>query len=240
MSLRSTVDGHVLHARPYRETSLLLELFTREHGLLGAIARGVRSSRLRRDLPSARLQPFSQSLFVLHGRGDLRTVVRVEPEVNRYDLQGRNLYCGFYLNEIVMRLLVRMDPHPRLYDAYKLCMQALVLADDVQPVLRRFERLLVEAIGYGFSWSQTVPEGSPIRTECDYRFAPDCGFMTKSLSDAGPCFSGARILDIAAGRFENPETLRVAKRIMRMALNFHLGPRPLQSRQLFARVYSVN
>lgn len=225
--------GFILHSAPFRETSLLLELFTREYGRLGAIARGVRSARRNNNLSMSRLQPFNNLLLSLHGRRDLRHLVAADPEGTRYDLQGKSLYCGFYLNEILIRLLPKMDAYPDLFDYYQQAMELMAISNNVEPILRRFERFMMESIGYGFSWTKTAFDAESICKEKIYRFVPNAGFLPVRAKDSSYCFIGEQILAIAEGNFDNAETLRVAKKIMRNTIQFHLGSRYLQSRKLF-------
>ncbi len=231
MSNRIQTEGLVLHARRYRETSLHLELFTRDMGRLGAIALGAARSK-GRGPREAELQPFQDLALVLQGQDDLRTLTGAEPTSTLRQLRGRNLYCALYLNEILCRLIARLDPQPGLYDSYRASLDSLVQCRETEPVLRHFERLLLEALGYGFSWQRTFADGAEIIAEGSYRFVPEAGFE-KTPTGSTDSYPGGQLLDIADGRIEDAETLQTAKKIMRAALRPYLGDRPLASRTLF-------
>lgn len=136
----------VLHARPYRDTSLLVELLTAERGRLTVLARGVRNQRSRFN---GLLVPFSPLLVSFSGKTDLQVLRQVEANGLSYNLRGNMLLSGFYLNELLIRLLQRHEPHPNVYQAYQYTLN--VLADTVQPepALRLFEKYLLVDIGYG-------------------------------------------------------------------------------------------
>jgi DNA repair protein RecO (recombination protein O) len=210
----------VLHRRPYRNTSVIVDLFSAESGRVTAIARGGQREPL--------LQPFRPLLAQWRGRSELRTLSAVEPAGPACALEGEALYCGLYLNEMLMRLLHQDDPHPDLLDIYQETLAALVVRDrPVDITLRHFEFRLLEVIGYGLSLDQDTT-GQPLQSGLCYRLLPDQGL---SLDISGP-FRGEILNDIAAGHWHD-EARRLARDLMREALASHLGGRPLVSRSLF-------
>jgi DNA repair protein RecO (recombination protein O) len=224
----------VLHTRPWRETSVLAELFTAEHGRIGAVARGVRRGRRGGASP---LRPFVALRCLWRGRGELRTLTTVEPE-RPFVLVGDALFAGLYLNELLVRLLQREDAHPELFLAYARAVAALSgPAPPLEPVLRRFEFGLLEELGYGFPLDVDAT-GRPVRADARYRFEAEAGLVPGEGVEEGGLpargFPGAALLALAAGDLEDPETRRVAKRLARQALAPHLGDRPLHARALFA------
>lgn len=229
MDARAVSDevGYVLHRRPYGETSLLVDLFARDGGRLRLIARGARRDRTG--------QPFAELAVAWRGRGQLKTLTRAEPMPGPgARLGGRALYLGFYLNELLLRLLPEGDPHPRLYARYRSQLAALAAATDAEPLLRRFELGLLEELGYGLGLEHTAT-GDPVRPEADYYYLGGAGVMTAGAlpPGRGEPLRGAHLLAIAADDYRDAAVRRSAKRLLRAALAEHLGARPLRSRELF-------
>lgn len=226
----------VLHTRPYRETSLLLELFSPEAGRIGAVLRGGRKPRRG----ETRIEPFLALSGALRGRGELRTLAQSDV-VDRSPLRGQGLYAGFYLNELVVRLVEREDPQERLFAEYEGALQVLARlpadadAIGLEPVLRRFEFALLDVLGYGLDLL-TDRNGDEVERTREYLVRPDAGVepVLGTLPADALVVSGRALLAIEAGAFTDAEVLRGAKRVARAALAPHLGPRPLTSRALFA------
>jgi len=230
-------EAYVLHLRPWRETSALVELFAREQGRVGAVARGVRGGRGR---GSGALQPFRVLMTAWHGRGELRTLGRVEL-ARDHALRGEALYAGLYLNELLVRLLHRDDGHPGLWDAYARTLAALQQGAALQPILRAFELTLLAELGYGVDLERDV-DGRPLDDGCVYRFDPETGLIRErgegvaEMDGLAPLrLRGDLLRALAAGRLERPGVAGAAKALTRRALAPHLGPRPLRSRELFRR-----
>lgn len=225
--------AYLLHRRPYRESSQLLELLTVEHGRVGALARGLRR-RSRGGAAGALLQPFAPLLVSLRGRGELKSLSAVETAGGLLPLRGDALLSAFYVNELLMRLLQREEAQPAIFRAYALALGALADGDEIEPVLRRFECLLLRELGYGFAFDRDAVSGERVRPEGRYRFEPGLGLRPAPLGDASGSVSGEHLLRIAADDFGDGAG-RVAKRLLRRALAELLGGRPLSSRQLFLR-----
>ncbi len=224
----------ILHHRPYRETSLLLDVFTKEYGRIALIAKGVRKSR---SALRALLQPFSPLLISWQGKTELMTLQVAESEGLPIRLQGECLLSGFYLNELLIRLLQKQDPHPQLYTIYHHTLLELERAELQQKHLRLFEKKLLAEIGYGLQLQHTIPDGKAFLADRFYRFYPEQGFeLSPSNEPEGMAFSGKNLLALAAEQLDDPDVLREAKRLMRMALSAILGPQPLHSRKLFRGV----
>ncbi len=224
-------QAYLLHRRPYRETSLLLEVFTREAGRKGLIARGARRGK---SPLNGILQAFQDLLLSWSGRGDLGTLTQVEARGQPLRLAGRQLLSGFYLNELLMRLLHRHEPHPGLFDAYQLALDGLQRALPVEPVLRIFETRLLGALGYGLNLEHCIDDGEPLDPEASYHFQHDRGAWLSPPPglDTIPV-SGASLLALGEGNISEPGQLREAKQLLRQALRHHLGDKPLQSQRLF-------
>jgi len=214
--------AYVLHSRPYRETSLLVDLLTLEHGRVSLVARGARKSgsRLR-----ATLQPFQSLQVDWQGRTELKTLRTAEPVESLLMLQGRSLLCGLYLNELLQRLLRPLDPYPRLFVYYRYALNELRLGRDLEGALRTFERQLLEQLGFALDL-RTLQPGQ------DYCLDPERGLVAGSGAEAYPA---EHLLAIAEDRYDDPAVRRSAKRLMRNRLTPLLGDRPLRSRELFLK-----
>ncbi len=289
--------AYVLHGKPYRDTSMLMEVFTLEHGRIGLVARGVRSAKSRlRGL----LQPFRPLLISWHGKGDLGTLISAEANVDEGGaiggscgtphlgvphgggscaslrpphlgilpgacLAGRALMSGFYLNELLLRLLHRHDPHPTLFHSYDLALRKLVLAvpvesvafalpdvqrawasrpmqDDVtlQQILRIFEKELLANIGYGLVLDHDVITGQPVLAEGMYRYhmqkGPERIASTHVVNTLGIVLHGQTLLGLAHNELRDAINLQEAKRLLRKMLAVHLGQQPLRSRALYSEM----
>jgi len=221
-------QGYILHARPWRDTSLLLEVLLREGGRRGVIARGARGNgRLR-----ARLQPFRRLWLNLGGRGDLAQLRAAEEWAGPSSLTGgRALACGYYLNELLMRLLPRDDAHPGLFDRYAEALEALARGAPEAPILRLFERHLLEELGWAPVWD-CCEDGTPVVAEGMYHVYPEYG--VRQARAAPGAVRGESLLRLAAGRLDDPASLREMRLILHGLLAPHLGPQPLRSRELLA------
>jgi DNA repair protein RecO (recombination protein O) len=228
--------GFILHQHPYSETSLLLEVFTREHGRVGLLAKGARrpSNRAR-----GYLKPFQPLVLGWSGRSELPVLTAAEPQEPPQELYGEALYCGFYINELLVRLLHRHDPHPGLYDAYRACLAALRPGATNEATLRLFEKRLLAEIGFGLVLDRDIGDNSPVVADGVYDYVPDRGPVRinpqRYARGQGVRLQGASLMALAREALDDPAALRDAKALMRAALARHLGDKPLRSRELFRR-----
>lgn len=234
--------AYVLHHRPYSETSLLIEAYTRGHGRVGLIAKGARRPR---SPARGLLAPFQPVLINYSGRGELAVVTGVEPNGLAHALAGEPLYCGFYLNEILMRVTTRHDAHERLFDLYHATLARLATGADPSPALRIFEKRLLSELGYGLLLDRDATSKSLILPDARYDYMPETGpvSVTEGSVAHGVEVSGAALLALAAENFADAVHLRAARAVLRACLERHLGDRPLESRRLIrearARVPAV-
>jgi DNA repair protein RecO (recombination protein O) len=224
--------GYVIHTRPYRETSHLVELFTRDFGRVGAVARGMRKLEGKRG---GAVQPFRPLLTSWYGKGELKTLTGAEPGGAGW-LTGEGLLAGLYVNELLMRLLHRFDPHPHLFDAYTTAVTSLVHLDALESTLRRFERTLLTEIGYGISFVSV--DGERLQCGWAYRYDPERGFVglgdrVSERVEGRDIFDGEELCAIAEDDYASAQVRAAAKRLMRLAFAARLGDRPLNSRKLF-------
>jgi DNA repair protein RecO (recombination protein O) len=241
--------AYVLHRRSYGETSLLVEAFTAEYGRVGLVAKGARRGRLQ-----AILQPFQPVLLSWSGRGELRTLTGAEPQGAMPSLAGRTLFSGFYLNELLLKLLAREDPHPELFARYSESLAGL--AADEEWSLRLFERDLLRGLGYGLSLDYDgagellepealydyLPEQGPVRLGGgqsagrwhDHAGAPYAPPLEGTQGNPSPITVHGRSLLALAGLAGIDElTRRETKRLLRAMLAIYLNGRVLESRALY-------
>jgi DNA repair protein RecO (recombination protein O) len=224
-------SSFVLHHRPYRETSLIIEVFGRDSGRLGLIAKGAR--RPKSDLRGL-LQSFRPLLLSWSGSGELGLLTGAEPDGYVRGFAGKALFSGFYMNELLMRLLHRFDPHPELFHHYRAAIEALGCGQRNEEVLRVFEKQMLESIGYGLVLDHDIDSGEPIHGECEYRYQTDRGPVFVGRCDGdGVCVAGETLLALARERLDDERVLDEAKRLMRTVLRRYLGDRPLATRSLF-------
>lgn len=226
--------GFVLHHRAYRDTSVLLEFLTVEHGRVGAVARGVRKEKSRW---AGMLQPFRPLLLSWMGRGELVTLTSVEENGGARLSSGPALMCGFYLNELMVRLLERHDAHPGLYTAYDDALRGLsnVERDPTaqESALRRFEKRLLAELGYGLILDHAADSGAALTPDTVYSYELERGPIAYNERSLGITVSGATLLALDHDALHDECSLRESKRLMRAVLAHYLGDKPLQSRALF-------
>src|SRR3989344_6459145 len=182
--------AYVLHHRDYSETSLLLEVFTAHHGRIGLIAKGARraSSRMR-----GILKPFQRLLIGWSGKGELAVLTGAEQDGPDTALIAQALYCGFYMNEGLLRLLHRHDPHNSLFDAYQTALQQLRMFCSNEPVLRIFEKNLLRELGYGLVLDQDIDDRSPIDNHAMYDYILDRGPVRMAYPELNQPTEGVQI-----------------------------------------------
>lgn len=222
----------VLHRKAYSETSLLIEFFTEHHGRITLLAKGVRSAR---SPLKGILQPFTPLLIRWAGRGTLKTLTKVEPASLTLPMQSTALYSGFYVNELLSRVLENQTPYPELFQHYLQCITQLASHPHVEPILRTFEFQTLKALGYGVNFAVCAGTGNPISAEMSYQYRTEQGFIA-SLLQNNHTFLGKDLLAFDCLDFSERTTQQAAKRFTRIALKPYLGSAPLKSRELFQQI----
>ena len=226
--------GFVLHARPWRETSLIIDVFTEKQGKIALCAKGVRS---KKSPKSSLLQPLSPLYLSWVGKGELPTLTMAEPAAPAIKLSAESLYSAFYINELIVRLLHRHDPHPNLFVHYDAALKQLSEPSPLEQTLREFEFHLLSSIGYGLSFSSDI-DGEEILDTKTYYLHGDGLFQSivnLDSVDKQRIFDGVNLLSIAENNWQNSAVLKDAKRLSRLSFKPLLGTKPLQSRKLFRR-----
>lgn len=225
--------AYVLHRRPFRDTSYLIYFFTQQHGIVTAVCRGVRQKKLSLDCFKSFWIEYKES----HA-SQLVTLYQYEPERPAQSLVGNQLYCGLYLNELLMKLLGQHDPYVAVFDAYQKTIDNLSQAQQLEGIertLRSFEFLLLEEIGYGISLEKTH---CVIMSDKYYYYHPERGFLDtneKSVTQMA-IFEGVSLLAMAKSDFSQLKTLKDAKRLIRLTLGYLIEKQgQLKSRALFLK-----
>lgn len=222
-------DAYILHSRPYRESSIILDLFTREYGRISVLAKGAKKNKRSQF---AVLQPFTPIIVSWVGKGELHTLTNVELNgVFKY-LYGTTLLCGYYVNELIMRFLDKEDPYEILYTAYSQVIVNLRLNIDVEPVLRQFECVLFQELGYGLNLILESETGKKVESTKSYYFDIEQGPVLEKLSDASMVVSGETLLSLESNNLISKKTLSESKKLMRFIINHHISGKPLKTHQL--------
>lgn len=229
----SKQTAYVLHSRPYKETSALVDFFTPDYGLIRCMAKGVKKHLSQ----GQSLQPFVKYYIQFHGQSDLKTLDQFESVELPLPLQGDRLYSGFYVNEVLIRAL-RSDAEVEadaLFEAYEHALKAIT-SRHLEASLRLFELSLLEHMGQSYEWCFDFKSGEMVDAETDYGFFVEQGMARVSPIYAGKnpkaCFKGMDLLALSEQNFEHKSTLDAAKRLLRLALRPIIGYKPIQAREL--------
>jgi DNA repair protein RecO (recombination protein O) len=221
--------GFVLHSYPYKETSLIVDMFTRDHGRIGVVAKGA-----KRPLSKLRgvLQTFQPLSLTFSGKSELRTLIDADWVGGMLPLEKTALLCGFYLNELLVKLLARDDPHPKLFDHYVSTLNELAHDEPAQIVLRKFERALLKETGVAADLTRCTATREAVLAEGRYVVDPERGARTAGANETWPIVSGKALLDMEREDYADPQTQAQSKQLMRFLLAYHLGGAPLNTRQI--------
>jgi DNA repair protein RecO (recombination protein O) len=222
----SLAPAYILHHRPYRDTSRILEVVTREHGRLSLFARGVRGPKAK--LASI-LQPFQLLLLSWSGRGEAAQLTGAESAEPDPPMPSSNLMASFYLNELLMKLTTRHDPLPQLFDDYQETVSGLRRGRRLEPLLRVFEKRLLDTLGYGLDLATEALTGKPIEAHEHYHFRPAQG-LVPTVAEAAGALEGHSLICLADERLDGQRELEDARRLLQAALAQCLEGRELATR----------
>ena len=219
----------ILHHRPFRDTSQLLDVISREYGKITLVARGSRSAKSKlRGL----LRPFQALRLSWFARSDLGTLTGAEIDSAPLSLGGDALLSAYYVNELVLNFLHRHDPQPEIFDAYSQTITALAHSEELAANLRVFEMELLRLLGYALNLDYDANLHQPIEAQRFYDYRVDQGPVGVSRSEGAMVFAGASLRAIAESRFDDPAVLRDAGRLLREVIRHHLDGRELKSRKV--------
>ncbi|OOZ42030.1 DNA repair protein RecO [Solemya pervernicosa gill symbiont] len=228
------VDAHpcyLLHSRPYRESSLILDVFSFSYGRVALIAKGARSSKSRLKPV---LTPFNQLLISWSGRGDLYTLREAETTHTSLPLLGSRLISALYLNELIRDLLHTEDPCEDLYDLYERTLNEIRHGDTIDHSLRLFEKHLLEVMGYALILDHEAVNGAPLEDLLCYRYEINNGPVICDCNNRGAVFRGRDLIAFCNENFESEESLKSSKRLTRLVLSNLISRKEIKSRSLFS------
>ncbi|WP_371372997.1 DNA repair protein RecO [Thalassotalea aquiviva] len=239
-------QAYLLHSRPYRDSSLLVNLLSEEFGHISAV---VYVGKGKSSAKKGQLQPFARLTVELKGKHTLKTLSRIEFAQKSLTLQGHHLYSGFYLNELMVRLLPENIPCESLFTLYHQTLNKLSQADAIEPLLRRFEMTLLQELGLSLDFSVlSVPRTEPTVAEeiqfakamvDKWHYIPEEGFIPAQIGIQYPLYDGEHLRQIGCDNFHAKDILLTCKLLMRQVLQMYLGNKPLHSRKLFNRKISL-
>ena len=226
----------ILHHRPFRDTSQILDVFSQDHGKIAVVARGSRRGRSRLK---GVLRPFMPLFMSWVIRSDLGTLTGAEVRGAPISLAGEALLSGYYVNELVLHFLHRHDPQPEVFGAYAETVgQLAVTGVSIAAVLRQFEMALLRHSGYALNLDHESGSSEPIEPARSYEYRMEQGAVPVRRTEGPLVFDGATLAGIAAQKFDDPAILRAAGRLMREVVSFHLGGRELKSRKVLLEMRS--
>lgn len=225
-------SGFVLHVTPYRETSLLVDLFTRHQGRVRCVAKGFRKPN-KRGISRA-LFPYTEHQFSWQGRGDLKTLTAADALGAPVFLQQETAFTGLYINELLYRLLHEHDPHEYLYQQYRQFLEQLAGSGTDELMLRRLEMLLLDELGYGLVLDADI-QGQAIAPDRQYQYIPEQGLveLINQQNSTGAPLNGADLVSMVNGDFSQRAVMQAAKQLTRRVIDFYLGGKQLHSRELY-------
>ena len=228
--------GFVLHAYPYKETSLIVEAFTRRFGRVGLLARGARRPR---SMMRGVLLSFHPLRMTWSVSAELGTLISAEWGGGQPTLAGLGLMCGFYINELLLRLLPRDDPHEALFDAYGEALARLAAGGPQAPVLRGFERRMLAELGYAPVLDRDASNGAEIQPAKHYAYEAERGPVETRRVDGDSVYSGRTLLDMAADNYDSSKTREESRRLMRALIGERLGGQTLHTRAVLSELQDL-
>lgn len=219
----------ILHSYPYKETSLIVDVLTRDHGRVALVAKGAKRphSRLR-----SALQTFQPLTIGWSGKSEVRTLTSAEWVGGLPPLEKAGLLCGFYLNELLVKLLARDDPHPALFDYYVATLNRLTHDEPAPIALRKFELALLKETGVAADITVCASNNQTVEQDQLYVVDPERGPRPARVSDTWPTVTGQTLLDMEREDYADSATQTQSKFLMRFLLAHHLGGMPLNTRQI--------
>lgn len=222
----------VLHTRHYSESSLLVDLFIESKGRVTVLAKG---ARRKRSVLKGILQPFTPLIVQYSGNSSIKNLLHSEAISLALPLFGTALYSGFYLNELIHRVIISESDTSELFQAYLNALQQLAQQIEPEKVLRRFELILLECLGYSIDFEHCCATGDGIIDSMYYQYQSEQGFISSLLKNSSS-YSGKELRAFASKNFDDSQCLKAAKRFTRLALKPYVGSKPFKSRELFLKL----
>jgi len=225
--------GYILHHRPFRDTSQILDIVTRDHGKIAVVARGSRGSKSRL---AGVLRPFLPLRVSWVAKSDLGTLTGAETTGPPAGMVGDALFSAYYVNELLLHFLHRYDPQPEIFNLYEEVIKALLITDNIAAALRSFELEFLSLLGYAVNLDQEFGSREPLGSDQNYEYRMEQGPVLVERTGA-LVFTGAVYQGIAEQRFEEPDILKAASRLLREIIGFHLGGKELKSRKVLMELH---
>ena len=222
---------YILHRRDYRESSLILEILSREHGRVSLIAKGAKRNKKQQGISYSLYQEYLMSWV---SKSELGTLIDVELATIMTSMSPKQMMTGFYINEIILRLLHKHESHPELFDSYNSTVRELSNNNTDQVLIRYFEKILLQSLGYGVIFDQDLNTRNDNVAEVNYYYKLDFGPTSSSHDSAtGIPVSGSTLIGLNNETLTDTKNKNEAKRLLRSLLNQYLGEKPLESRKLY-------
>ncbi len=234
--MASLTPCFILHQRPYRETSLLLDVLSQQFGRVSLIAKGVRKQKRSQ---MGLYQLYQPLLIAWTGRGELQTLTQLETMAPRYILQAESALCGLYINELMVKLWPLHVAEEGIFSIYQDALESLQKKENTQSALRLFEKRLLSQLGYGLVLDREFESGELIEEEHQYYYQADAGLVRWHPGQRQAAISGRSLQHLTNETDFDAKSLQEIKQMMRSVLNFYLGGKPLQSRQLFTELHRL-
>jgi len=226
--------GYILHHRPFRDTSQILDIVTRDHGKVAVVARGSRGAKSRL---AGVLRPFLPLKVSWVAKSDLGTLTGAEAVGAPSGMAGDALLSAFYVNELLLYFLHRYDPQPEIFALYEEVIKALASSDNVAASLRSFELEFLSLLGYAVNLEHEYGSQEPLDVELYYQYRMEQGPVAVKRTEGPLVFKGAVLAGVAEQRFDDPDILRAANRLLREIISFHLGGKELKSRKVLMELH---
>ena len=225
--------GYILHRRPFRDTSQILDILTRDHGKIAVVARGSRGSKSRL---AGVLRPFLPLRVSWVAKSDLGTLTGAETGGSPVSMVGDAVFSAYYVNELLLHFLHRYDPQPEIFALYEEVVRALASTDNIAASLRSFELEFLSLLGYAVNLDHEFGSRDALLAGQNYEYRMEQGPV--SVQRTGPMvFKGEVLSGIGEQRFDNPDILRAANRLLREVVGFHLGGKELKSRKVLMELH---
>jgi len=223
-------QAFILKSQSYKESSVIHQLFSIDYGVVSIISKG---SKAKISKVGSVLHPFRKLAVSWVGKSDLKTLTSSEQLGELSTLKGNGLYCGFYVNELILNLLHKFDDHPLLFEAYQQVILHLACNSNIENHLREFEKVLLQEIGYGLQLEYVADSNDPIDSNSDYTYVIGKGVVETSFSSNEQRISGSTLNNLRDNCLANRQELNQAKKLMRRLIDFQLDGKILKSRELF-------
>jgi len=226
--------GYILHHRPFRDTSQILDIITRDHGTIAVVARGSRGAKSRL---AGVLRPFLPLRVSWVAKSDLGTLTGAEAAGPPAGMVGDAMLSAYYVNELMLHFLHRFDPQPEIFALYEQVIKSLVVTDNVAASLRSFELEFLSLLGYAVNLDHEFGGQENLVAERNYQFRMEQGAVAVERAEGPLIFKGAMLSAVAEQRFAEPDVLRAANRLLREIIDFHLGGKELKSRKVLIELH---